>query len=75
MTPWTVAHQAPLSMGFPGQEWQWAAISISTGLPTPGIEPTSPALQVDSFTAESPGKPLTKVYLAPNPKSAENENV
>ena len=29
--PWTVAHQAPLSMGFPRQEWQWVAISFCKG--------------------------------------------
>ena len=36
---------------------EWVAIPFSRGLPNPGIEPQSPALQ-DSFPSESPGKPL-----------------
>ena len=44
-TPWTVAHQAPLSMGFPRQEYWSGLPRPSPGdLPDPGIEPTSPAL-------------------------------
>ena len=56
-TPWTVARQAPLSMGFPRQEY-WSALPFPFpgDLPNPGIEPMSPALQVDSFTTEPPGK-------------------
>ena len=48
--PWTVAHQAPLSMGFLRQEY-WSGLPfLSPGdLPDPGIEPTSPALLVDSL--------------------------
>ena len=48
MTPWTVAHQAPLSMGFPRLEY-WSGLSFpSPGyLPDPGIEPVPPALEVD----------------------------
>ena len=47
-TPWTVAHQAPLSMGFSRQEY-WSGLPCPPlgGLPDPGIEPvslTSPAL-------------------------------
>ena len=47
-TPWTVAHPAPLIIGFPRQEY-WTGLSFSSpgDLPSPGIEPTSPALQVD----------------------------
>ena len=60
-TPWTVAHQAPPSMGFSRQEY-WS------GLPFPspgnlldlGIEPRSPALQADALTSEPPGKPTEK---------------
>ena len=42
--PWTVAHQAPLSMGFPRQEY-WSRFPFPSlgDLPHPGIEPTSPA--------------------------------
>ena len=55
MTPWTVAHQAPLSMGFSRQEY-WSGLPfISPGdLPDPGLEPASlasPALAGRFFTA------------------------
>ena len=45
-TPWTVAHQAPLSLGFFGQKY-WSGLRFpSPGyLPDPGIKPGSPALQ------------------------------
>ena len=50
MTPWTVAHQAPLSMGFSRQEYWSGLPSPSPGhLPNPAIEPVSPALQTDSL--------------------------
>ena len=43
-TPWTVAHQAPLSMGFSRQEYWSGLLFPSPGdLPNSGIEPTSPA--------------------------------
>ena len=60
-TPWTVAYQAPLSLGFPRQEY-WSGLPFPpTGdLPDPGIEPGSPALQADSLPSEPPGKPLAK---------------
>ena len=49
-TPETVACKAPLYMGFPRQEY-WSGLPfLSPGdLPSPGIEPGSPALQVDSL--------------------------
>ena len=58
MTPWSVAHQAPLSRGFPRQEY-WSGLPIPPpgDLPNPGIEPASPALAGGFFTAEPPGKP------------------
>ena len=41
--PWTVAHQAPLSVGFPRQEyWSGLPCPSPADLPNPGIEPTSP---------------------------------
>ena len=44
-TPWTVAHQAPLSMGFSRQEYRSGRPLTSPGdLPIPGIEPGSPTL-------------------------------
>ena len=50
VTPWTVARQAPLSMGFSRQEY-WSGLPFPSpgDLPNPGIEPGSPALQVDSL--------------------------
>ena len=51
--PWTVAHQAPQSMGFPRQEY-WSGLPFLPleDLPNPGMEPRSPALQVDSLPTE-----------------------
>ena len=57
-TPWTVAFQAPLSMGFSRQEhWSGLPFPSPGDLPDPGIKPSSPALQVDSLLSEPPGKP------------------
>ena len=48
--PWTVARQAPLSMGLSRQEYCSGLPFPSPGdLPDPGIEPASPASQADSF--------------------------
>ena len=57
-TPWTVAYQAPLSMGFSRQEY-WSGMPFPSpgGLPDPGIEPRSPELEADTLTSEPPGKP------------------
>ena len=54
-TPWTVAYQAPLSMGFCRQEY-WSGLPFpSPGeLPNPGIEPRSPVLQADALPSEPP---------------------
>ena len=56
--PWTVGCQAPLSMGFPRQEY-WSGLPFPSpgDLPDPGIEPTYPALAGERFTTEPPGKP------------------
>ena len=52
-TPWTIAHQVPLSMGFTRQEyWSGLAFPSLEGLPDPGIKPWSPALQADSLPSE-----------------------
>ena len=60
-TLWTVAFQAPLSMGFSRQEYCSGLLCPPPGnLPDPGIEPTSPvspALQADFLPTETPGKP------------------
>ena len=58
MTPWTVSHQAPLSMGILQTEiLEWVAMPSPGDLPNSGIEPRSPALQADSLLSEPPGKP------------------
>ena len=57
-TPWTVAHQDPLSMGFSRQEcWSGLPFPSPGDLPDPGTEPRSPALQADALASEPPGKP------------------
>ena len=67
VTPWTVAHQAPLSMGFPRQEY-WSGVPFPV-LEDPahlGIKPLSPAsltLADTFFTTEPPGKPISKKYF------------
>ena len=49
--------QAPLSMGFPKQEyWSGLPFPLLGHLPDPGIEPVSPALAGGFFTTEPPGK-------------------
>ena len=52
-TPWTVARQAPLSMGFSRQEY-WSGVPFPSpgDLRDPGIEPRCPALQADALTSE-----------------------
>ena len=58
-TPWTVALQTPLSMGFPRQENCSGLSFPSPGdLPDPGIEPASPALAGRFLITKPPGKPL-----------------
>ena len=56
--PWTVAHQAPLTLKFLSQEY-WSGLPFpSPGyLPNPGMEPRPPALQEDSLLSEAPRKP------------------
>ena len=60
----TIAHQAPLSMGFSRQEY-WNKLSCPPpgDLPNTGIKPRSPTLQVDSLPSEPPRKPRT---ITPN---------
>ena len=57
-TPWTVAHQAPPSMGFSKQEY-WSGLPFPSpgDLPDPRIKPRSPTFQADTLTSEPPGKP------------------
>ena len=67
VTLWTVAHQAPLSMGFSRQEyWNGLPCCPSGDFPNPETEPTSPAspaLQADSLPTELHGKPRIRVSV------------
>ena len=61
VTPWTVARQAPLSVGLPRQEY-WSGLPVPPlgDLPEPGIKPlfpVSPALQADSLPLCHLGNP------------------
>ena len=62
VTLWTVASQAPLSMGFLRQEyWSGLPFPFPEALPDPGIEPASPespALADGFFMTEPPGKSM-----------------
>ena len=59
VTPWTVAHQAPLSMRFSRQEY-WSGLPCPPpgDLPHPGIKPASPALQPESLPLSHQGCPI-----------------
>ena len=65
VTPWTVAHQALLSMGFPRQEY-WNGLPFSTpgDLPDPGIELASPALAGKFFTTVPHGEAFSSVQFS-----------
>ena len=58
---WTVAYQAPPSMGFSRQEY-WSGLPFPSpgDLPNPGMEP-SPALRADALTSEPPGRPYGSI--------------
>ena len=61
VTPWTVAYQAPPSMGFFRQKyWSQLPFPFPGDLPDPGIEPGFHALEADALTSEPPGKVLVK---------------
>ena len=63
VTLWTIAHQAPLSMGFSRQEY-WSGLPCPPpgDLPNSGTEPMSPALASRLFTTEPPGKPVLYTF-------------
>ena len=63
-TPWTVACQAPLSMGFSRQEY-WSALPFPSpgDLSNPGIEPGSPELLADSLLFELQGNLFSSSYF------------
>ena len=59
MNPWTVVHQAPLSVGIlQATLLEGVAMPSSRGSPNPGIELRSPALHADVLHSEPPGKPF-----------------
>ena len=59
VTPWTIAYEAPPSMGFSRQEYQSRLLFSSPGdLPDPGIKPGSPPLQANALPSEPPEKSL-----------------
>ena len=65
MTPWSVAHQAPLSMGLSRQEY-WSELPFPPpgDLSDPGIEPRSPRIPVLAgrfFTTKPPGKAVVRI--------------
>ena len=64
VTPWTVARQVPLSVGFPRQEY-WSELPFPTpkDLPNLEIEPVSPALAGRFFMTGPPGKPSFHQFL------------
>ena len=73
--PWTVAHQAPPSMGFSRQEyWNGLPFHSPGDLPDQGIEPSSLTLQADALTSAPPGKPLNKriQFLRKSPIETQN---
>ena len=69
-TPWTVAHQAPPSMGLSRQEY-WSGLPFpSPGYPPNlGIEPRSPALWADVLPSEPPGNPESAISICIPPSS------
>ena len=64
VTSWTVAYQAPLSMGFSRQEY-WSGVPFPSpgDVPNPEIEPGSPVLQAEALLSEPPVKPPTIILL------------
>ena len=80
-TPWTVAHQPPLSIGFSGQEY-WSGLPFSSpgDLPDQGIKPGSPELQTNSLPSEPPGKqhlnkfhPIKSIFVNSEPQEMWTE--
>ena len=63
-TPWNVAHQAPLSVAFPREEfWSGLLFPPPWDLPDPGIDPGFPALQADSLLTESGKGEVFQVFV------------
>ena len=76
VTPWTVAHQAPLSMEFSRQEYWSGFPFLSPGdLLDSGIEPMSPTLAGGFFTTVPPGKPSCVLGILYSPSQAASAQV
>ena len=78
VTLWTIAYQAPPSMGFRQEYWSGLPFPSPGDLPDPGIEPSSPKLQADALPSEPPGREfsfffeiITTIFYLP---SAEVKN-
>ena len=70
VTPWTVAHQVSLLMGFARQEsWNGLPCPSPEDLPVPGIKPVSPDWQMDSLPLSHLGSPLYSAYVCVSAQS------
>ena len=75
VTPWTVAYQAPPSMGSSRQEcWSGLPFPSPGDLPNPGINPRSPALQADALPSE-PQIPPKKDIPCPRAKEKPQQDI
>ena len=64
-TPWTVAHQTPLSVGFSRQDyWSGLPFPFPGDLSNPEIKSWSPALQADCVSTKLPGKPKVDIWVS-----------
>ena len=73
-TPWTVAHQAPLSMGFSKQEYQSGLpFPPPKDLPNAGIKAESPALQADSLPLSHLRSPFLEARNSKSKKKKEKK--
>ena len=75
VTPWTVAHQATLSMGFSRQEYRSVWPCPSPGdLPNPGIKPVSPTVQEDSLPLSHLGSPWQQFCQVEKPRTSRERD-
>ena len=63
VTPWSIAHHAPLSMGFPRQEyWSRLPFPLPGDLPKLGVKPMCTFIEGRFFTTDTPGKQMTEQF-------------
>ena len=75
VTPWTAARQASLSMGSSRQEyWSGLLFPSPEDLPSPGIKPWSPTLQVGALSSEPPGKIWSHNFMVNRLGKSGNSN-